>query len=483
MRSNLKLLIIAAVLLVILAGTVVALTLTGDDGGETEETTAVSTAPLSRLLYEKSPEAVDNIHVKNATGEYDIKKFGESLWAVTDFVGVDHSKAALDEAVEGVSSVTSQQVAAEKAEDMSVYGLTEPRADVTVTFSDGSERELLIGSESPSPGLTYMCFGGEDKVYAVDTSDIDVFLEDRFYFLSKTVYVQKTPVDENDTTDYTKIDKISISRKDIDYDIVLEYDVRQDSDEIITGNSSSHIMTSPVRLDLNPDLSVDTLTKVFGLTASAVAVVAPSEEMKANFGLDDPFAVVTFDIAGETFTLSIGNEFTAEDGTKGYFGIAGDRDIIYIFNRDDLPWATIKPLDITMTMITSTYIYAIDTVDIETPEGSTHFDLSGEGADDFAISCDDGDVTVDGFKSFYQFFLRAPAEELYLEENTAPADITVTVKSSGGTDVVEFIRSEDRMSVIRLNGSTSFRCRTAYTDRLIENLGLLLEGKPLIETW
>lgn len=483
MKGNIKLLITAAVVLVILAGAVVALTLTGGEEGETEETSVSTTAPLSRLLYEKSPEQVENIRIVNETGEYDIKKFGESLWAVTDFAGVNHSKAALDDALEGACSVTSQQVAAENADDLSVYGLKEPRASVTVTFGDGSERKMLIGAESPSPGLTYMCFEGETKVYAVNTSDIDVFLEDRFYFIAKTVYTARSAADANDTTDYTKIDSITISRKDIDYDIVLEYDVRQDSDEIITGNSSSHIMTSPVRLDLNPDMAADTLNKVFGLTASAVAVVAPSKEMMANFGLDDPFAVIKFDIAGETFTLSVGNEFTAEDGTQGYFGYAEGIDIIYIFNRSDLPWATVKPLDITMTMITSTYIYAIDTVDIETAEGSTHFDLSGDGADDFDVVCDNGDITEDSFKSFYQFFLRAPAEEIYLEENTSPADITVTVKSSGGTDVVEFIRSEDRMSVIRLNGRTSFRCRTAYTDRLIENLGLLLEGQGMIETW
>ncbi len=481
MRSNVKLLIASVVALVLLVGVVVALTLTGGEE-EPEETTAAVTEPLSRLLYEKSPDAVDNIHIKNELGEYDIKKYGEGVWSVTDFVGINHSKVAIDDVTGHAASVTSQQVAAESAEDMSVYGLSEPSAEVTVTFGDNSERKMLIGAASPSPGLTYMCFEGENKVHAVNTSDIDIFLKDKFYFVAKTVYSARSPKDENDTTDYTKIDAITISRKDIDYDIVLEYDVRQDSDELITGNSSSHVMTSPVRLDLNPDLSADVLSKIFGLTASQAAVVAPSEGIFANFGLDDPFAVIKFDIAGETFTLNVGDKFNGEGGESGYFAYAEGIDVIYIFDKTDLPWVDIMPLDITMTMITSTYIYAIDTIDVETADGSAHFDLSGDSSD-FAVSCDRGDVDEDSFKSFYQFFLRAPAEEIYLEKNTEPADVTVTVKSSGGTDVVEFIKSDNRMSVIRLNGKTSFRCRSAYTDRLIENLELLLSGQPLIETW
>ncbi|MCM1577224.1 MAG: DUF4340 domain-containing protein [Ruminococcus sp.] len=482
MRSNIKLLIAAAVVLVLTAGVIIALTLTGNEGGDEPEETTAATEPLSRLLYEKSPEAVENVHIENSSGEYDIKKYGEGVWAVTDFVGINHSKAGIDDVTEQAASVTSQQVAAEEAEDLSVYGLAEPAAKVTVTFSDGSERKMHIGAESPSPGLTYMCFEGEKKVYAVNTSDIDIFLKDKFYFVAKTVYTARSPKDENDTTDYTKIDKITVSRKDIDYDIVIEYDVRQDSEELITGNSSSHVMTSPVRLDLNPDLSADVLSKIFGLTASQAAVVAPSEGIFANFGLDDPFAVISFEIAGETFTLKVGDEFKGENGETGYFAYADGIDVIYIFDKADLPWVDIMPLDITMTMITSTYIYAIDTVDVETGGKKVHFDLSGD-ADDFAVSGSEGDFTADNFKSFYQFFLRAPAEEIYLEDNTQPADVTVTVTSGDYTDTVEFIKSDSRMSVIRLNGKTSFRCRSAYTDRFIENLELLLSGQPLIETW
>lgn len=485
MTKNTKLLAAASVVLVALVGTVVALNLSSQPEEAVEEETTVTTAIPSKLLYDKDPVTIESIFVKNSSGEFEIKKYADDAWFVPEFFGHKHSVAALQDALDNAATMTSQQLAAENAEDMSVYGLDAPRADVTVDFSDSSNtvKTFHIGSDAPAKGLTYVSFDDEKTVYAVNTSAIDCFLNDKFSYLAKTVYTAKTPVDENDTTNYTKIDRITISRKDIDYDIVLDYDVRQDDDNIISGNSSSHVMTSPVRLDINPDLGYGVLSGLFDLTASSIAIVSPSEENKALLGFDDPFGTVVWDVAGEKFTLTIGNRYVDADGKEtGYYCMADGFDIIYVFDDSTLPWASVMPMDITMTMITSTYIYTIDSIDIEAEGKNTHFDLSG-GMDEFEVSCSDADVTTSNFKTYYQFFLKAPAEELYLDDTDAEPDIRFTIKHTYGTDVVEFIRSDNRKSVIRVNGVTSFKCRTAYADRLIENLGHLLAGEDIIDTW
>lgn len=486
MKSNVKLLLIGAVILVALAAAVILLNVTGGSEEPEEavsETTAAS-EPLSKLLYDKDPAQIDNIHVSNSSGEFDIVKYNDSSWFVEDFIGLPHSAVAVNDICSSAASFTSQQVAAENADDLSVYGIDAPRAEVTVTFSGGSDvKELLIGNESPSSGLCYAAFKGENTVYAVNSSDVDIFLNDRFYFLAKTVYTQKQAEDENDTTDYSKITSITISRKDIDYDIVLEYDVRQDDPDAIYGNSSSHVMTDPVSLDLNPDTSYDVINSVFNLTATEIAVAAPTDEIMAEYGLTDPFGEVSFDITGGDFYLLMGNEYFDENGKAlGRYCYADGIDIIYMFDYSTLPWATVMPLDITMSMITSTYIYSINTIEIETADSSTLFTLSG-GKDDFKVECDDMDVTTDNFKDFYQYILRAPAEELYLESCSDPADITVTISHEYGVDKIEFINSADRKSIIRLNGRTSFKCRTAYVNRLIDNVEHLLNGEKIVTTW
>ncbi len=485
MKSNIKMLIAAGIAVVVLAAAVVILMLTADTENTettTEETAVTVSEQTSRLIYDKDPATIENIHIKNENGEFDIKKFADDAWFIPEYIDFTHNVSAVSDALNGAATVTSQQIASEDAEDMSVYGLSTPAAQVTISFSDG-EKVLNIGKESPSPGLTYLSFGDEKTVYAVNTSEVDCFLNDKFSYVAKTVYTPRQPVDENDTTDYQKVDRITIKRKDLSDDIVLEYDVRQDSEEIITGNSSSHIMTNPVRLDLNPDASYNVINNVFNLTASEIAVMAPSEETKAQFGLDEPFGEVAFEIAGETFRFYIGNEAVDSEGKKlGYYCMAEGINIIYLFSGDTIPWATVQPLDITMEMITSTYIYSISEITVQTADSKTVFALNGDDKD-FAVTADGKEINADEFKNFYQYILRAPAEELYLEKTDAPADLTVSITNPLGTDVIEFISSDDRKSVIRLNGRVSFKCRTAYADRLSENLANLLSGGEIIGTW
>lgn len=484
MKSNVKLLIASAAVLVVLAAAVIALNMLGgnsdNDPEETEATTV--TEPLSRLLYEKDPAQISNIHVKNESSEYDIKKFADDAWFIADFVGFTHNTDTILTALEKAAVMTSQQVASENAEDMAVYGLDAPRAEVTVEFPDETKK-FMIGSDAPKSGLTYISYDGEKKVHAVNTSDIEVFLTDRFDFLNKTVYKPKQAENAEDTTNYSKINSITISRKDIDYDIVLEYDVRQDSEDVVSGNSATHIMTSPVRLDLNPDKSYEVLNNVLNLTASKVAAVGPSEDTLEKLGLSDPFAEVNFDIVGGDFTLYIGNEYIDENGTaSGYFCAAEGINEVFIFDKATVPWAYIMPLDISMTMITTAYIYDIDSIEVSAGGKNVHFDLNKD-SDNFAVSCADAEIDPDKFKNFYQYFLRAPAEELFLEEVTGTPDVTVKIDCGGTVTEVEFIKSEDRMSVIRINGKSSYKCRTAYSSRLAENFERLLNGEDMITTW
>ena len=487
MKSNVKLLIGVTAALVILIGvTVVLLVLkpadTEDDAQVSETTASVNE---SRLLYEKARTDIEEIAVRNESGSYKIKKYADDAWFVEEFAGLVHNTSNISSVLDQACTFTASKTAAEDESDLALYGLDAPRADVTVTFGDGTVKTVSVGVDAPSGGLTYASTG-DGKVYAVKSTEVDTFLKDKFYYLSKTVYTAKTAESESDTTDYRKINSITIKRSDIDYDIVLTYDVRQDSDEIISGNSSTHIMTEPVRLDLNPDKAYNVLNNVCGLTAREVAVIAPSDETLTKMGFDDPICTVDFDIVGGNLHFVVGSE--AEDG---YFCMADGFDMIFLFDKETVPWVTVMPTDITMPLITSTYIYAINTLDVAVgDDDTTRFTLSGD-KDDFAVSytrektgaSENTALDADLFKNFYQYFLKAPAEEIYLTECTDPARLTVTVNSDMGTDVVEFIPSTDRMSVVRLNGRTSFRCRTVYVDRLAENLDNLLEGRDIITTW
>lgn len=483
MKSKIKFIIIAAVILLILGGVTAALLLTSPE--ETDDTAEEETAVESSLIYDKDPADITILSITNEYGSYKINRVssGEySMWTIVDYILAPISDSFINTALNGAGTLTARKTVMENAEDMSIYGLAEPSAEYTVTFDDSSNSEytVKIGDKVPGSSVySYMSIGDENTVYTVKDSDVAFAKADGRDCVNKVVFTQKTAEDENDTTDYSLVNELTISRKDLDYDIVIDYDTRLEDEDIVVSNSSNYRMTEPVVLDINPDTGSDVMSGMFGLTASDFAAIRPEEDDLAQYGLDDPQLVVTADTKSGEFTLKIGNK--AENG--GYYGMACDINMVYIFDESTLPWLTVMPLDITTTMITSHYIYGIDSISIKTADTDVKFDIKGSGADDFGVESDGKELDADAFKTLYQFILRAPSEQLYFDEVSGTPDAVVEIRAEDGDDTIEFYNIGDRRTVIVLNGKSSFSCATAYVERLAQNVQKYLNGEELITSW
>ena len=475
---------------ILLAGALVALKLTEPASEEEDNLASTSdsaSSSESRLLYDKNPSDIAKVTITNEKGTLDVERYADDFWTIPDVSGLPLNYTAIQGIIDECASVTAKQTVVESADDISIYGLDSPTITAEITFdgTNASEKKLIIGDETPKSGSYYFMIEGDETVYTIASSAITYLSYDEFDCINKVLYADVTDDDTEDDYDPKKINSIVISRKDIDYDIRLIYDVRQDDENAITGNSSTHIMVDPVELDLNPDNCDSVLNGVFGLTADGVAVAAPTDEQLEEYGLKDPFGTVDFDINAGAFKLYIGNPVYDENNKKtGYYCMADGVDIIYTLNTDNIPWAEVMPMDITMTMVTSNYIYSVTALDLDVEGSKTHVDVESDEDNNLTLTMD-GTAYEDvaKFKTFYQYILRAPAEELYLEENNEPARITLTITTEYGEDVIEFITAENRMTVIRLNGRTSFRCRTSYVDRLAENIENLKNGNDIIESW
>lgn len=482
MKSKIKFIIIAAVILLVLGGVTAALLLTSPaEEEEAEEETVVE----SSLIFDKNPEDIEKLVISNEYGSYKIDRVGKDgiyMWTIVDYILAPISDTFINTALNGGATLTARKTVMENAEDLSIYGLTEPSAEYTVYFDDSDKTEITVKIGDPVPAssvYSYMSIGDEKTVYTVKNSDVAFAKSNSRDCVNKVVFTQKTAEDENDTTEYALVNKLTISRKDLDYDIVIDYDTRLEDENLIVANSSSYRMSEPVVLDINPEKGADVMSAMFGLTASDFAQIRPEEGDLAQYGLDDPQLVVTADTNSGEFTLKIGNE--AENG--GYYGMACDINMVFIFDKASLPWLTVMPLDLTTNMITSHYIYNIDTISIKCEGTDVTFDISGSGADDFGVSSDGKELDADAFKKFYQFILGAPSEQLYFGEVTGEPAATIEIKADDGNDVIEFYTIENRRTVIVLNGKPSFSCKTAYVDRLVQNVQKYLNGEEIIENW
>jgi ketosteroid isomerase-like protein len=482
--------IVAGLIVLVILGVAAAVVMMNrpEDSGNTEVTTAATEPVTSRLIYDIDPAKIVSIFINNEYGNYYVDRYnidGADIWSIEEYSTLPLDSNFIVGMMTGAATFTAARVVTDTPADISVYGLSEPRAEVITLFDGGVMKDMLIGNPSPMAGETYVMLSGEDTVYTIADTTIANFLADKKGAISKTVYTPKQATSAEDTTPYTRINKMTIDRSDLTYDIVIEYDRRKDDPDRIVSNQTIYRMTSPVTLDLDPDRAEATVGTVFSLKASAVTAVFPDEATLAEYGFYEPFGNVEFDIVGGPFGMTFGNEIIGEDGAvTGRYCMVDDLDVIYEFPTEMLPWTTIKPLEITASLITANYIFDLDGVSIYGSGYDEQFVQTGTSDDDFVVTHNGEKVTDNqSYKTFYQFLLRVPAEELFLEDVTDEPVLTVHIYGEGIDDKLEFITSDNRRTIIRYNGVTSFKVKTAYVNRLIDNIKLYNEGKPIVTTW
>ncbi|MBQ8176856.1 MAG: DUF4340 domain-containing protein [Oscillospiraceae bacterium] len=489
MKKNIKLIIICAVVVAVLAGLLVFLMATKQDTPDEQTADTAEEEITTSLLYSNKLDDLDVLTIENEHGTYKVERVeinGQNLWTIMEIANLPLSNTVITTLVENAISVTAQQTVVENPEDISIYGLDKPLATVTAQFTDSANtvRKLYVGNKTPKGTAHYFMMEGDPAVYTVNVGEMSPYLNDKWTAVIMTVFSAASAASEEDTTDYSIIQKMVIDRADLDYDMVIEYDKRLEEENNMVANSSMYVLTSPVFRELNPETCDPVTNGVFGLTATELCIVNPVEEDMVNCGLAEPAVILNVEANGNnSMTLKIGNEYTTEDGAKARFVHVEGADIIYGFTTDLLPWLTVKPLDITTTMFTSNYIYDLTSVDIATDSEKYDFEITGSSADDFAVTLNGQAADGDAFKNFYQFILRAPSTDVYFEETTAKPVLTVDIKTTDGGDSIEFIPSDNRQSIIRLNGKVTYVCATAYVDRFISNLELFKNGEEIITNW
>jgi hypothetical protein len=481
--------IIAGVAVLIVLGIAAAILLINKPPETTDPlVTAAPEEVTSRLVYDIDPLKIISIFIMNEKGSYEIGRFeieGEQLWSVEEYASLPLDTDFILSVMSSAAKLTAARVVTDTPSDLSVYGLTEPRAEILTLFEGGVMKDLLIGNPSPMTGETYAMLSGENTVYTIADTAIAGFLEGKNRVVSKTVYTPVAGTNTNPDIPDTRINKLTIDRSDLTYEIVIEYDRRKDDPDRIVSNQTNYVMTSPVRLDLDPTRSAATTDTVYNLTAADVIEVFPDEAKLAEYGFETPFGSVDYDIAAGPFHMTFGNEYADETGKNvGRYCMVEGRDVIYSFTTDQLPWTTIKPLDITSMIITANYIFDLSGVTITGSDFDENFVLSGTSDEDFKVTHNGKAVTDNqAFKTFYQYLLRTPAEELYLEPTDAEPVLTIHIVGEDIDDKLEFITAEDRRTIVRFNGVVSFKIKTTFVDRLIDNIALYNAGQPIITSW
>ena len=497
--KNKQILIFSLIGVAVLGLAAALLMLTQPDSSDGEETATEETIVDENLIISQAEEEeIASIRIKNDKDDYTIVRTvdeeGNASWSIEGVeIDPDLYNSGTFEAVAGYAQdLTAKEMVEENSGDLSKYGLDTPTAEVTVTKTDGTQTGFILGDSAPAGSYTYVAKKGSNDVFTNYTYKVN-----SFYNYSRLSYVITEVTEAYDSTTAPTVQKITVKRKDLEQDIVLEAlpELPEDSDSIAV---FSHQFTSPYNVNLDLSAASQYVYAMYGLTAEEAAYLEVTDETKALTGLDDPFCEVSMLVEDTIYRLYIGNaieeEYTDETSgvtsktITGYYGYCNKvPDVIYVFSPDTVFWATMNVEDYISKIFLMPYIY--DLTEVSYDDGETSFTVTVEGNNEenrFTLA--DG-TEVDGelFKTMYEYMVQARGEELYTDEAKGELIATYTYKYEDVTkedSVVCYYESvDDRSVIVNVDGKNLYKTKTMYVTRLLENAKAFLEGREITLTY
>ncbi len=132
----------------------------GDTGTATETTDTESIKVMS-----VDQEKISSIEFNNENGTFKLSK-KDNAWSIEPEMEFPIDNSIADSSATDFSAIIADKVVEENASDLSKYGLDKPAA-VKVGLTDGTTKEIEIGSVNPTNEGIYVKNKGENKVYLI----------------------------------------------------------------------------------------------------------------------------------------------------------------------------------------------------------------------------------------------------------------------------------------------------------------------------
>ncbi|MDE6798119.1 MAG: DUF4340 domain-containing protein [Ruminococcus sp.] len=505
MNKSVKTIIGLGVAVIVLGGGLTALILTEPKNTDNTES-SVSTSEESSEVYgngihlindEKAGEEglIKEVTVKNATDTLNVvmdkapTEDSSATYTLKGYEDIPLNTAVVGTLANNANNMITSSIVDETGDNLSKFGLDKPQAEVEVRFQTGTVKKFLVGDKAPANSATYVMLDGEKTVYTVDTSYIANY--------SKTLdeFVDIIILEEPPEEEYPIINSLRIEREDIDYDIFLEYDKKNDDTKYTGGTSATHIMVEPTDAYLTVERSEPVTNGMFGLKSEGIYSIHCKESDIAGAGLKEPFCRVTMDCDdGNNYVLLLSEPFTDDNNKNCCYAMFEGGNIIYIVDTENAKWCTVMPIDITSRIMIGSYVWNITELSVKTADISEDFVIEAKDKSADNNKADYFNVTRNGeifdserYRKFYGFLIDAAAEEFALDAEIPTTAPVVTVEYTDSylkkSTKIEFYDNTALTTLIVVDGKSKYICTKSYVDTLTENIRRIETGEDYIETW
>lgn len=427
------------------------------------------------LLSEKTETATSSDSSSSDTSSTETTT--ETVWYVE---GVD--KALVSSS--SISSIVSAAAVVDASREITTMtaaecGLDTPVYKADIVHSEG-EVSLLVGDNSLDGTGTYIKLSNSDTVYLSDSADFSG-LEFELLDLADTTAIPAASFTgdisayTDDEGTLTSFDYVTVSGKNFPETVKIVPDN--------SGSELSEYIGYYVEAPMNrPANNVDKLLSLFasGVTVSGAYSFDVSASSLAAVGLNNPDIVITLSVAGQNKTFKLSK---ASDGN--YAVITDGSVMIKMVSASSLELVSYTTEDYYSTWVMMQSINELSNFKLSTGGTDYSFDIkydnSEEAEETYVITYGGEKITAEYFQDFYQIFVALQCSDFTTEKLTAAPEctITLTFSADGSTRTLEFTKATATKYQYSIDGVPMGRITSSSYNKLIKNLKLVAENKPV----
>jgi hypothetical protein len=439
---------------------------------------AVDLPPVDYIIDYRAEEfaGLASVFLKNEKGEFQI--IAGNPPAIPGWESLISNTYPLTRIVDICGNLASQGLVVEEGADLSIYGLDQSRAQVEIKTNSGKGTILYIGNDAPDRSSTYVRLEGQPQVYQAGKWEIDSLLQGIFDFVDREVSPQ-LPDDGYGGFEFSEITLGGTVRPDGIVRVVYE----EPDETPTTGRiSNPYRITSPIEEALNQDKGMTTLKTIPNIQADAVAGRIFGPEDLVPYGLDRPYSTAAI---GGTLGQGLGGfslRASRPDANDNVYILREGSELVYQVAASKIPWLNVTWWDLMDKMLILPFIDEVARIELISPQRQTAFSLNGEG-DELKVESQGIVLNTDDFRKYYQTLLSAVYDE-YTEERIPPGaspilEIVYRYRDGRTPDRISFYTAGNRRVLSSLNGRRPFYTYSTYTDKVLNDLDQILEGKKV----
>lgn len=382
-----------------------------------------------------------------------------------------------------LSSISANSLVEEDAQDLSIYGLDEPTATVKTYYSDGTEIDIIIGSQAPVDEAYYCMTSQSNTVYTIGSYVDSLLVRRPIEYRDITLF----PTYEDDDI-YTNIDWVRLTEKD---GSVIEVALDSDGSNEYNTEGSQYVMLEPYQVSGNTTTIQENILDVVATLSLGSIVKDIDEDEYAQYGLDQPAKLEMTDTSGNEVHLLIGDTCPNSDYT---YCMLEDTNTLLTCSTTAAAWQGVSYVQF---MLRTVWTYSIeDLVGLDINIDGTEYDIDVTHYVKQNANGNDADG-VEGTLNGEKIELETNVRRLYIkclyfrvvdnlteeekkqyQDAEATSSITITL-DSGETHTLELIPMSDRKYAMRLDGEMEYYCYKKNLTSLETALQYVMNGDEL----